>query len=109
MGLLDANAPQMFTSHASFHDQAVQFNSTVSQAENTAVAAQAFHQGESSVAFQQAHMQFVEAGTKLQQLLTLAGNNIGEGAQTYVTQDGAGATDMAHTAGMLPTSMPGLA
>jgi uncharacterized protein YukE len=108
MGLLDANVPQMFTSHASFMDQAAQFMSTVHSAEQSAMQAQGFHQGESSMAFQQAHAQFVENSNKLQNLLHLAGNNIQEGGTTYQVQDGQGASDMIHTLAQMPGAMPGL-
>jgi uncharacterized protein YukE len=108
MALLDANIPQLQVSHASFADQATQFMSIVHQAEQSAMQAQAFHQGESSVAFQQAHGQFTEISHKMQTLLQLAGNNIQEGATTYQVQDGQGASDMVHTLGQLPGAMPGL-
>jgi uncharacterized protein YukE len=105
MGLLEANVPQLVSSASGFTDQAALMRSTISQAEQSAVSAQAFHQGESSVAFQAAHARFVEAAAKINVLLDTAGANIHEGAGTYSSQDAAGATDITSAAGSLPTSM----
>jgi uncharacterized protein YukE len=103
MGLLDTNVPQMITSQGEFHTQATQFQSTVTQAEGTAMAAQAAHQGESAVAFQSAHARFVEAAQKANTLLMQAGQNIGEGASTYTLADAEGEQAMQSTLGALPT------
>lgn len=104
MGLLDANVPQLLSSSSSFQDQAALMRSTIHQAESSAVAAQAFHQGESATAFQSAHARFVEASGKINVLLDLGGQNINEGASTYSAQDASGASDIASAAGSLPSS-----
>jgi len=103
MGLLDANVPQLVSSSSSFADQAALMRSTIAQAESSAMSAQSFHQGESSVAYQQAHARFVEAAGKINVLLDLGGQNINEGAGTYTAQDSAGASDTATAAGLLPS------
>ncbi|MFV8227405.1 WXG100 family type VII secretion target [Mycolicibacterium fortuitum] len=105
MGLLDANVAQLVSSSAGFGDQAALMRSTIQQAESSAMAAQGFHQGESSIAFQQAHARFVEASAKANALLDVAGANINEGASVYSAQDSAGASDITAAAGSLPTSM----
>jgi len=107
-GFLDANIPQMLTSHSSFNDQAAVFQSTVHQAESSALAAQATHQGESAAAFQQAHAHFVEAAQQMNTLLSIAGQNIGEGATTYQAADAAGANDYINTMGAIPGGLPNL-
>ena len=56
--------------------------------------AQAFHQGESSVAFQASHARFVSGATKLNTLLDIAGMNVHEGSQTYIAADAQGAAAM---------------
>ncbi len=104
MGLLDTNIPQMVTSQASFADQAALFQSTVHSAESSAIAAQASHQGESAMAFQQAHARFVEVAQKMNTLLSIAGQNIGEGAQVYTVGDSEGATGYNAALGALPTT-----
>lgn len=102
MGLLDANVPQMVSSSSSFADQAGLMRSTIAQADASAQQAQATHQGDSAVAFQVAHTRFVEASTKINTLLDVAGQNIHEGAGTYTAQDAAGASDIASAGGALP-------
>ena len=62
---LDANVPQMASSAAGVQDAASMFRTTLHQAESTAAQAQAFHQGESSAAFQSSHARFVSGATKL--------------------------------------------
>lgn len=99
MGLLDANIPQLIGSQSTFADQSAAYRSTLAQAEGSAVAAQAFHQGESSAAFQQAHARFIEAAAKSNVLLDVAQQNIGEGASTYVAQDSAAASDVTAAVG----------
>jgi uncharacterized protein YukE len=107
MGLLDANIPQMVSSQASFADQVALFQSTVHQAENSAIAAQATHVGESSMAFQQAHAQFVEVATKMNTLLGIAEQNIGDASTTYTLADSEGASGYTSAMGAMPTNMMG--
>ena len=64
MGLLDANTPQIQTSSAGTSDMASMMRGTMARAEGTAQQAMAYHQGESSMAFQTAHARFVEAAAK---------------------------------------------
>ena len=92
---LDANVPQMASSAAGVQDAAAMFRTTLHQAEATAQQAQAFHQGESSVAFQASHARFLSGATKLNTLLDIAGMNVHEGGQTYTAVDAQGASDMA--------------
>jgi len=49
---------------------------TISQAEQAAMSAQAFHVGESATAFQAAHARFVEAAAKVNTLLDIAQANL---------------------------------
>lgn len=62
------------------------------QAEQQAMSAQAFHQGESAAAFQGAHARFVAAAAKVNTLLDIAQANLGEAAGTYVAADAAAAS-----------------
>lgn len=103
MGHLDANVPQLITSQASFADQASLFTSTVHSAEQSALAAQAGHQGESAQAFQVSHSRFVEVANKMNHLLAVAGQNIGEGANSYTMFDGQGASGYTTALGALPS------
>ncbi|MCH9731962.1 MAG: WXG100 family type VII secretion target [Actinomycetia bacterium] len=103
MGFLDANVPQMHTSSSSFADQAALMRSTIAQAESTAMEAQAYHQGESSIAFQSAHARFAEAAAKANVLLDQAGQNINEGGTSYTIGDQTGASDMNTAAAAVPT------
>lgn len=103
MGLLDANVAQLVTSASSFADQASMMRSTIHGAESSALQAQAFHQGESSAAFQMGHARFVEAAGKINVLLDIAGQNINEGAATYTAQDQMGAEGYNAAAGALPS------
>lgn len=105
MGLLDAEIGQIVTTETSFGVQSATLRSTITQAEQTAVSSQAFHQGESALAFQAAHARFAEAAAKINLLLDTAQLNLGEGATTYVAQDGEGATDITATVGALPTQI----
>ena len=91
MGLLDANVPQMVSSSSSFADQAGLMRSTIAQAEQAAQSAQGFHQGDSAVAFQAAHVRFMEVAAKVNALLDIAQANLGDAAGTYVAQDTAAA------------------
>ncbi|HZE17467.1 MAG TPA: type VII secretion protein EsxS [Mycobacterium sp.] len=108
MGYLDAQIPQMVASQASFADQAALFQSTVHSAENSALAAQANHQGESAMAFQQAHAHFVEVAQKMNTLLSIAGQNIGEGATSYVVGDSDGANMYQSGMGAVPGALPNI-
>lgn len=92
MGYLDVQAPQMFSAQSSFEDKASLMRSTMSAAEQAAVAAQATHQGEGATAFQAAHAHFIEAAAKINSLLDIASAQLGEGGTTYVTEDGAAAS-----------------
>ncbi len=94
MGLLSAQIPEMVTVQGGFAAEAVSFRSTLGQAEASAMQAQAFHKGESGTAFQIGHAKFVDAATRINDLLNLAEAQLGEGTTTYVSQDGAGADDM---------------
>jgi uncharacterized protein YukE len=94
MGYLNAEVPQMVTVQGGFAAEAVSFRSTLSQAEGSAMQAQAFHKGESATAFQIGHAKFVDAATRVNDLLNIAEAQLGEGATTYVTQDTTGADDM---------------
>ena len=67
--------------------KAALMRSTISQAEQEAMSAQAFHQGESSAAFQAAHARFVEAAARVNTLLDIAQANLGDAAGTYVAAD----------------------
>ncbi|ORX14148.1 WXG100 family type VII secretion target [Mycobacterium xenopi] len=106
MGLLDANVPQLAASHSSFTDQAALFQSTVHSAEQSALAAQANHQGESALAFQQAHAHFVEVANKMNQLLMIAGQNIGEAGTNYTVGDADGVHGYQAGLGALPGGLP---
>jgi hypothetical protein len=92
MSLLDAHIPQLVSSEAAFGAKAALMRSTISQAEQAAMSAQAFHVGESSMAFQAAHARFVEVAAKVNTLLDVAQANIGDASVTYVAEDAAGAT-----------------
>ncbi|OYN76084.1 type VII secretion protein EsxS [Mycolicibacterium sphagni] len=89
MSLLDAHIPQLVASESAFGAKTALMRSTIAQAEQEAVAAQAFHTGESSVAFQGAHARFVEAAAKVNALLDLAQANLGDAGAAYVAQDSA--------------------
>ncbi|BBY55968.1 type VII secretion protein EsxS [Mycobacterium koreense] len=91
MGLLDANIPALLTAESAFGTKTTLMRSTLAQAEQSALASQAFHQGESSVAFQGAHMRFIEVASKVNALLDIAQANIGEAGTTYVSSDAAAA------------------
>lgn len=94
MGMLDANVPQQMASAAGVQDAATMFQSTLHQAEATAQQALAFHQGDSSMAFQQAHARFLEGSQKLHALLATAGMNTQDAGQEYTAADAAGADMM---------------
>jgi uncharacterized protein YukE len=90
--MLDAHIPQLVASQSAFGAKAGLMRSTVGQAEQEAVSAQAFHAGESSMAFQAAHARFVEAAAKINALLDIAQANLGDAAGTYVAADAAAAS-----------------
>ena len=92
MSLLDAHIPQLVASEAAFGAKAALMRSTIAQAEQAAMSAQAFHIGESSAAFQAAHARFVEVSAKVNTLLDIAQVNLGDAAGTYVAQDAAAAS-----------------
>ena len=64
MSLLDAHIPQLVASQSAFSAKAALMRSTISQAEQEALSAQAFHSGDRSAAFQAAHARFVEAAAQ---------------------------------------------
>ncbi len=92
MSLLDAHIPQLVAAQSAFSAKSGVMRSTIGQAEQEAVSAQAFHQGESSVAFQAAHARFVEAAARINTLLDIAQANLGDAAGTYVAADAAAAS-----------------
>lgn len=106
---LDADVAQLASSSGSFAESAASFHGLIEQADATAQQAQAFHQGESSVAFQQAHAQFRDAADQLKNLTNVAHEDIGSAGQTYTTADAQHASDLMHTLGAMPTSLPHLA
>lgn len=92
MSMLDAHIPQLVAAQSAFSAKAALMRSTISQAEQEAVPAQAFHQGESSAAFQAAHARFVEVAARVNTLLDIAQANLGDAAGTYVAADAAAAS-----------------
>ncbi|KZS64436.1 type VII secretion protein EsxS [Mycobacterium kansasii] len=92
MSLLDAHIPQLVASQSAFGAKAALMRHTIGQAEQAAMSAQAFHQGESAAAFQGAHARFVEAAARGNALLDIAQANLGDAAGTYVAADSAAAS-----------------
>ncbi|PIB79059.1 type VII secretion system protein EsxG [Mycobacterium celatum] len=92
MSLLDAHIPQLVASQSAFAAKAGLMRSTIGQAEQEALSAQAFHVGESAAAFQAAHARFVEVAAKVNALLDIAQANLGDAAGTYVAADAAAAS-----------------
>jgi uncharacterized protein YukE len=92
MSLLDAHIPQLVASESAFGAKAALMRSTVGQAEQAALSAQAFHVGEASAAFQGAHARFVEAAARVNALLDIAQANLGDAGSTYVAADAAAAS-----------------
>ncbi|MBS4728334.1 WXG100 family type VII secretion target [Mycobacterium sp. SM1] len=92
MSLLDAHIPQLVAAESAFGAKAALMRSTIGQAEQEALSAQAFHVGESAAAFQAAHARFVAAAAKINTLLDIAQANIGDAAGTYVAADAAAAS-----------------
>ncbi|ANW66739.1 MULTISPECIES: type VII secretion protein EsxS [Mycolicibacterium] len=92
MSMLDAHIPQIVASESAFAAKTALMRSTLAQAEQAAMSAQAFHMGESSAAFQAAHARYVEVAAKVNTLLDLAQANLGEAGASYVAEDAAAAT-----------------
>jgi len=92
MSLLDAHIPQLVASESEFGAKAALMRSTMGQAEQSALAAQAFHAGDSSVAFQGAHARFVAAAARVNALLDIAQANLGDAGGAYVAADAAAAS-----------------
>ena len=92
MSMLDAHIPRLVAAQSAFGAKTALMRSTISQAEQEALSAQAFHQGEASMAFQAAHARFVEAAARINTLLDLAQANLGDAAGTYVADDAAAAS-----------------
>ncbi|HKI43237.1 MAG TPA: type VII secretion protein EsxS [Mycobacterium sp.] len=92
MSMLDAHIPQLVAAQSAFGAKAALMRSTISQAEQEALSAQAFHAGESSAAFQAAHARFVEVAARINTLLDIAQANLGDAAGTYVAADAAAAS-----------------
>jgi uncharacterized protein YukE len=91
MSLLDAHIPQLIASESAFGVKAALMRSTIAQAEQSAMSAQAFYVGESAAAFQAAHARFVEMAARVNTLLDIAQANLGDAGSTYVAQDAAAA------------------
>jgi uncharacterized protein YukE len=89
--MLDAHIPQLVASQSAFAAKAGLMRSTIGQAEQEALSAQAFHVGESAAAFQAAHARYVEVAARINTLLDIAQANIGDAASTYVAADSAAA------------------
>jgi uncharacterized protein YukE len=100
MSLLDAHIPQLVASQSAFGAKAGLMRSTIGQAEQEALSAQAFHQGESAAAFQAAHARYVEVAAKVNMLLDIAQANLGDAAGTYVAGDAAAASSYAGFSGL---------
>ena len=92
MSMLDAHIPQLVAAQSAFGAKAGLMRSTIGQAEQEAMSAQAFHAGESAAAFQAAHARFVEAAARVNTLLDIAQANLGDAAGTYVAADAAAAS-----------------
>ena len=103
MAHLDVQVPQLVVASGDFGDQAALMRSTIATAEAHAQAAQGFNMGDFSLAFQGAHMRFVDAGTKINTLIDIACANQGEAAATYTTVDGASASNIASSIGSIGT------
>lgn len=92
MSMLDAHIPQIVAAEAAFGAKTALMRSTIAQAEQAAMSAQAFHIGEAAAAFQASHARFVEVAAKVNALLDIAQLNLGEAGGSYVAQDAAAAT-----------------
>ena len=65
MSLLDAHIPQLVASESAFGAKAGLMRSTIGQAEQEAMSAQAYFAGDGAAAFQAAHARFVAAAAKV--------------------------------------------
>ena len=92
MSLLDAYIPQLVSAESTFGAKAALMRATITQAEQAALSSQAFHQGQSALAFQAAHARFVELAQQVNTLLDLAQTHLGEASGTYMATDSAGAS-----------------
>src|ERR1700756_3479988 len=92
MSMLDAHIPQLVAAQAAFGAKTALMRSTIGQAEQEALSAQAFHQGEAAVAFQAAHARFVEAAARINTLLDIARATLGDAAGAYVATEAAAAS-----------------
>jgi uncharacterized protein YukE len=92
MSLLDAHIPQLVAAESAFGTKTALMRHTMSQAEQAALSAQAFHVGDSATAFQAAHARFVEVAARVNALLDIAQANLGDAAATYVAADAAAAS-----------------
>lgn len=92
MSLLDAHIPQLVASQSAFGAKAGLMRHTIDQAEQAAMSAQGFHQGESATAFRAAHARFMAVATKVNGLLDFAETSLGEATGTYVATDAAAAS-----------------
>ncbi len=92
MSMLDAHIPQLVASQSAFGAKAGLMRSTIGQAEQEALSAQAFHAGDSAAAFQAAHARFVAAAAKINTLLDIAQANFGDAVGSYVAADAAAAS-----------------
>jgi uncharacterized protein YukE len=90
--MLDAHIPQLVAAQSAFSAKAALMRSTIGQAEQEAMSAQAFHVGESAAAFQAAHARFVAVAAKINTLLDIAQANLGDAAGTYTAADAAAAS-----------------
>jgi ESAT-6 family protein len=99
MSMLDVHIGQLVASQSAFGAKAGLMRSTIGQAEQEALSAQAFHAGESSAAFQAAHARYVEVAARVNMLLDIAQANFGNAAGTYVAGDEAAASGYAGFAG----------
>ena len=87
MSMLDAHIPQLVASQSAFGAKAGLMRSTIGQAEQEAMSAQAFHAGESAAAFQAAHARFVAAAAKINTLLDVAQANLEQCAALAKVRD----------------------
>src|SRR5271154_1458970 len=92
MSMLDAHIPQLVASQSAFGAKAGLMRSTIGQAEQEAMSAQAFHAGDSAAAFQAPHARFVAPAARINPLLDIAQASLGGAAGTYVAADAAAAS-----------------
>ena len=100
MSMLDAYIPQLVASQSAFGAKAGLMRSTIGQAEQEALSAQAFHAGESAAAFQAAHARYLEVAARVNMLLDIAQANLGDAAGSYVAGDAAAASSYAGFSGV---------